>query len=118
MTLTDYTTDSTMTNIVGSCSNSDTPDMWHPEIPRGGLGAKTSQELLSSMKAAIKICNSCPVQRECLNEGMKDENLPWGIWGGKLAGERIIASGKSYNKGSDEGLAMRSYRILGPLLRG
>ena len=79
---------SMMTNIIGSCSNSDNPDMWHPEVPRGNLGVKGRQELRSSMLAAIAICKSCPVQKECLAEGMLDENLPWGIWGGKLAGER------------------------------
>lgn len=107
----------TMNNIVGSCSTSDDPDMWHPDIPRGNLGVKGRQELRSRTLAAIAICNSCPVQKECLAEGMLDENLPWGIWGGKLAGERIIMSGKKYNKGSDEGLAMRSYGVLAPLIR-
>lgn len=106
-----------MTNIIGSCSNSDDPDMWHPEIPRGGLGVKTRAELRARTLGAIKICNNCPVQQECLAEGMKDENLPWGIWGGKLAGERVLLSGKTYRPNSDEGLAMRSYGVLAPLIR-
>lgn len=106
-----------MSEIVGSCSYSDDPDMWHPDIPRGAMSRKTAQELRNRTLIALSICNSCPKRDECLQEGMQDENLPWGIWGGKLAGERVMASGKVYNKGSDEGLAMRSYHVLAPLLR-
>ena len=45
---------------------------------------------------------------------MKPENLAFGIWGGMLAGERVIATGKKFNKLSDEGRALISYRALRP----
>jgi hypothetical protein len=49
---------------------------------------------------------------------MKPENLSFGIWGGTLAGERVIMTGKKFNKLSDEGRALISYRALKPWIEG
>lgn len=48
------------------------------------------QALANEISRAISLCNSCPKQAECLEEGMRPENLAYGIWGGRLAGERLI----------------------------
>jgi hypothetical protein len=47
---------------------------------------------------------------------MEDKNLAYGIWGGMLAGERVLMSGKIFTKLSDEGRALISYRVLKPLI--
>ena len=100
--------------IRGNCTGDANPDAWYPEV---GRGRPTPSRLIPVGKEAgraIALCNSCPKQEECLDEGMKPENLPFGIWGGMLAGERVIVSGKRFNKLSDEGRALVSYRVLKP----
>jgi hypothetical protein len=118
MTQTDYTTlHSKTSEIVGLCATSDDPDMWFPDVPQGRAGQKKMMILGSSVARAINICNRCPKQEACLDEGMKDENLAFGIWGGMIAGDRVIASGKRFKKLSDEGRALTSRRALVPWIR-
>lgn len=118
MTQTDYTTlHSKTSEIVGLCATSDDPDMWFPEVPQGRAGQKKMMALGTSVAKAINICNRCPKQEACLDEGMKDENLAFGIWGGMIAGDRVIASGKRFRKLSDEGRALISRRALVPWIR-
>jgi hypothetical protein len=118
MTQTDYTTlHSKTSEIVGLCATSDDPDMWFPEVPQGRAGQKKMMALGTSVARAINICNRCPKQEACLDEGMKDENLAFGIWGGMIAGDRVIASGKRFRKLSDEGRALISRRALVPWIR-
>jgi hypothetical protein len=116
-TQTDYTTASMTTDVIGLCATSDNPDMWFPEVPQGGVSQKKMMALGTSIAKAINICNRCPKQEACLNEGMKDENLAYGIWGGMIAGDRVIASGKRFRKLSDEGRALISRRALVPWIR-
>jgi WhiB family redox-sensing transcriptional regulator len=62
----------------GACKGKD-PAMWFP------LGGNTWEER-KIIREAIKICETCPVQQECL-----DHSLAWeqqGIWGGKTQRER------------------------------
>jgi hypothetical protein len=117
MTQTDYTTASMTTDVIGLCATSDNPDMWFPEVPQGGVSQKKMMALGTSIAKAINICNRCPKQEACLDEGMKDENLAYGIWGGMIAGDRVIASGKRFRKLSDEGRALISRRALVPWIR-
>ena len=46
--------------------------------------------LATEVRRAIGECYTCPNQAECLEEGMKPKNLSYGIWGGRLAGERML----------------------------
>jgi len=100
--------------IMGNCTGDSNPDAWFPEISRGMPTPKRMMPLGKETGRAIALCNSCPKQEECLDEGMKPENLAFGIWGGMLAGERVIMTGKRFNKLSDEGRALISYRALKP----
>lgn len=69
--------------------------------------------LVPEIKRAISICNACPKQKECLEEGLKPINLAHGIWGGILAGDRIAMADEmgiesavpAYNKGRPHGKA-------------
>jgi hypothetical protein len=102
------------TAIIGKCTGDSNPDAWYPEVGRGQPAPKRMMPLVKEANRAIALCNSCPRQEECLDEGMKPENLSFGIWGGMLAGERVIMTGKKFNKLSDEGRALVSYRALKP----
>jgi WhiB family redox-sensing transcriptional regulator len=53
-------------------------------FPEGKQGQTININVLSRAKV---ICNSCPVQPECLEHGMSE---PIGIWGGKTRRERNL----------------------------
>jgi len=102
--------------VLGNCYGDDNPDAWFPEVPQGAFSEKKQAVVGAEMRRAIALCNSCPKQQACLNEGMQDKNLAYGIWGGTLAGERVMLSMKLFTKLSDEGRALISYRALKPLI--
>jgi len=102
--------------VLGNCYGDENPDAWFPEVPRGFPVAKNMVNLMLETRRAIALCNSCPKKQACLEEGMEDKNLAYGIWGGTLAGERIMLSMKTFAKLSDEGRALGSYRVLKSLI--
>lgn len=85
--------------MIGLCSTHPYPDLWFPEQGKRGKPTNEARELVASGSIiAMSICNQCPIQPECLTEGMKPENLEHGIWGGLMAGERILAAGVKTNR--------------------
>jgi hypothetical protein len=71
--------------------------MWFPEEQplqrKGGRPSRANhQRQIENAIKAIAICSYCPTRARCLEEGMKEENIEHGIWGGMLAGDRIILS--------------------------
>jgi hypothetical protein len=101
----------------GNCYGDVNPDAWFPEVPQGRRSENSTVNLVNETRRALILCDSCPIKVACLEEGMRHENLSFGIWGGMLAGERIMLSGKTFNKLSDQGRALISYRVLAPLVR-
>ena len=79
--------------LVGNCSSDTNPDAWFPELPKGNPSNAWRKAIKAETNRALALCNSCPVKDECLKVGMELDNLPNGIWGGKLPDERIAASG-------------------------
>lgn len=104
--------------ILGNCHGDSNPDAWFPDIPQGARSERNTAKLVAETRRALTLCNLCPKKAECLEEGMEHENLGFGIWGGMLAGERVMLSGKTFTKLSDQGRALISYRVLSPLVRG
>lgn len=107
--------------IRGNCTDDENPDAWFPEATVGNPGPAKTLALVAEVKYAIALCNSCPKQEECLEEGMKPKNLPYGIWGGKLAGQRILmadALGVNYmsdgsrTRGSRVGISENSHVVI------
>jgi hypothetical protein len=109
--------------IVGACDGNENPDLWFPELGRGGDGRSDARLVRKAKEVdlALAICKSCDKKAECLNEGMRPENINYGIWGGLMAGERLNKIGVKigdYHPFSDAGLALHfAYRIT-PYLRG
>jgi len=103
-----------ISTLHGKCTGDANPDAWYPEVGPGQPTARRMIPLVKEVNRAIALCNSCYRQEECLDEGMKPNNLPFGIWGGMLAGERVMMTGKLFNKMSDEGKALESYKALKP----
>ena len=77
--------------MIGLCSSHPNPDLWFPERGenQGRPTRKQHQTMVENALEAMSICRNCPVRARCLEEGMKEENIEHGIWGGMLAGDRI-----------------------------
>lgn len=99
----------------GKCAADTNPDAWFPDIiGRGGPRISKSRAIALETKRAIDICNTCPVKKECLEVGMEDINLTYGIWGGTTPIERVKASGKTFHRWSIEGRQMYTMQALQP----
>jgi len=89
--------------INGNCTGDANPDWWFPELPTGAPSDETMKAIAEQTNYALQLCSSCPVKQECLAEGMKTSvsskgiegwgNLPYGIWGGLMAAERLEIAG-------------------------
>ena len=83
----------------GLCYGSENPDIWFSEVvekdTRGGPTRAQMDEAISNSLQALEMCARCPIKRECADEGMRKENLDYGIWGGMLSGERLLLAGES-----------------------
>jgi hypothetical protein len=83
--------------MVGLCSTYDNPDLWFPEQhdKQGKPSRKEHKRAVENALLAMSICRECPIRARCLEEGMREENIEFGIWGGMLAGDRInLARGR------------------------
>lgn len=76
----------------GLCSTHPNPDLWFPEEQQGvGRPTRTARKrMVENAITAMAICQECPIRARCLESGMSEENIEHGIWGGMLAGDRII----------------------------
>jgi hypothetical protein len=86
--------------IVGLCTSHSDKDLWFSDTPdtesgKGRPNLANKHKMIARTVEALNICGKCPVQRECLQEGMKPQNSDYGVWGGTLPGERLIDIGRS-----------------------
>lgn len=112
----------------GNCTGDKNPDYWFPELPHGRITTEKVQRVASQINYALKLCASCPIKDECLSEGMQTEdmpsgkvgwgNLPFGIWGGKMAAERLAMAGikPSPHRGSASYNAYKLYDLTKNLI--
>jgi WhiB family redox-sensing transcriptional regulator len=63
----------------GACLAAD-PDLFFPVAAGNAAGRDTAR--------ALRICDSCPVKRQCLEFAMRNGEVS-GIWGGTTPEERI-----------------------------
>ena len=121
MTLTAYMMNGTkmIEPLVGNCTNHPDPDLWQPETPNGRPTKSMMNTLAKRVIEAKTICNSCPSRDRCLEFGNQPNDLPYGIWGGKMAGERILELGyirSELPRQSDLGMAIDFYERLKPYM--
>ena len=89
--------------VQGLCTGSADPDLWFSDTPnqlpgkRGVVTTEMKAKMVARTLAALSICAICPSKKACLEEGMKPQNLEYGVWGGTLPGERIVLTGRSLN---------------------
>lgn len=69
------------------------PDKWFRGMPVNTTRGPVVDKIIKDCKEAIRICEDCPVNGLCRELGMQEDNLEHGIWGGLLAGERLLEAG-------------------------
>lgn len=69
----------------GACTGHPT-EWWFPILAKTQLYGLTVKSQRENMAEAIRICNTCIVQRDCLEYSLRHE--PVGIWGGFTEVER------------------------------
>lgn len=57
------------------------PDTWFPNTPQGRPGKFGRPAREEATAAAIAVCNTCPVKRQCYDDAVKNGETH-GIWGG------------------------------------
>ena len=67
-----------------ACGQSADPDAWFVDQ------ANADPEDLWRLKAALRVCENCPIKDKCLEVGLTDNEIEWGVWGGMLPGERLV----------------------------
>jgi hypothetical protein len=81
-----------------ACYDHKDPDLWYSEgVEKGTRGGPTKEQMELQVQRsyqALIICSSCPTKSSCYEEGMRKENLDEGIWGGTMAGERLLTAGE------------------------
>ena len=87
--------------VQGLCTGSSDPDLWFSDtanqLPgkRGVVTVGEKRKMVARTLAALSICSICPSKQACLEEGMKQQNIDFGVWGGTLPGERLLLAGRS-----------------------
>lgn len=80
--------------MIGICTEHGEPDLWFSDtLDQIGAGAPkkaVANKMIDNTLKAIKICGNCPIQEKCKQLGMLPENLEHGVWGGTMAGERLL----------------------------
>lgn len=71
------------------------PDMWFMDTLET-KGVNFTADVINSLKVALNTCNACPMRMECLQLGLNEEDLHYGIWGGYLPGERLAMTGNRH----------------------
>lgn len=70
------------------CKDHPNPDLFWYDYPRPDDRAGREETILQ-VYVALGYCETCPVRKECLAEGLKTDNLHSGsIWGGLLYSQR------------------------------
>lgn len=100
-TVFDYKFDDTDLDVSkGLCVGSDDPDIWFAgEVdltePNSSVNTNSQATKLEVDKAitALSICKSCPAKDDCLELGKHGQQLYFGIYGGTMAGERLLMVG-------------------------
>ena len=107
----------------GLCVKHDDPDLWFAgEVdltdPNSSVNTNSQATKLEVEKAikALSICNNCPAKDNCLELGKRGEQIYFGIYGGTMAGERLLMVGRSMKNSTNKNklaFARKVRRIMG-----
>ncbi len=93
----------------GLCIKHDDPDLWFAgEVDlvdaKSSVNTNSQATKLEVDKAitALSICKSCPAKDNCLELGSRSAQLYFGIYGGTMAGERLLTAGRSMKNAANK----------------
>jgi hypothetical protein len=86
----------------GLCVKHNDPDLWFAgevDLTDASSSVNTNSQAtkLEVDKAitALSICKNCPAKDNCLQLGSQGTQIYYGIYGGTMAGERLVVAGMS-----------------------
>jgi hypothetical protein len=93
----------------GLCVDHNDPDLWFAgEVdiaePNSSVNANsqaTKQEVEKAI-TALSICKNCPAKDNCLELGKRGQQIYFGIYGGTMAGERLLMVGRSMKNSTNK----------------
>ena len=107
----------------GLCVKHDDPDLWFAgEVdltdPSSSVNTNSQATKLEVDKAikALSICKNCPAKDNCLELGKRGEQIYFGIYGGTMAGERLLMVGRSMKNSTNKNklaFARKVRRLMG-----
>lgn len=107
----------------GLCVKHDDPDLWFAgEVDltdaNSSVNANSQATKLEVEKAikALSICKNCPAKDNCLELGKRGDQLYFGIYGGMMAGERLLMVGRSMKNSTNKNklaFARKVRRLMG-----
>jgi hypothetical protein len=107
----------------GLCVKHDDPDLWFAgEVdltdPNSSVNTNSQATKLEVEKAitALSICKNCPAKDNCLELGKRGEQIYFGIYGGTMAGERLLMVGRSMKNSTNKNklaFARKVRRLMG-----
>ncbi len=107
----------------GLCVKHDDPDLWFAgevdlTVPNSSVNTNSQATKLEVEKAikALSICNNCPAKDNCLELGKRGEQIYFGIYGGTMAGERLLMVGRSMKNSTNKNklaFARKVRRLMG-----
>jgi hypothetical protein len=93
----------------GLCVKHDDPDLWFAgEVdltdPNSSVNTNSQATKLEVEKAivALSICKSCLAKDNCLELGKRGDQIYFGIYGGTMAGERLLMVGRSMKNSTNK----------------
>jgi hypothetical protein len=93
----------------GLCVRHDDPDLWFAgEVdltdPNTSVNtnSKATQAEVDKAIVALSICKGCPAKDNCLEIGNRGHQLYFGIYGGTMAGERLLTAGRSMKNSANK----------------
>ena len=87
------------------------PDMWFRNMPQA-RNPIVIERVLDDTMQAIQVCSTCPLREKCLELGMDEENITTGVWGGLLAGERMVLAGHKPSQYRDGSYGSQAFNML------
>jgi hypothetical protein len=102
----------------GLCVRHDDPDLWFAgEVdltdPNSSVNtnSKAAQAEVDKAIVALSVCKGCPAKDNCLEIGKRGHQLYFGIYGGTMAGERLLTAGRSMKNSANKQKLMFARKV-------
>jgi hypothetical protein len=102
----------------GLCLNHNDPDLWFAgevDLPNTNSSVNKNSEAtqaeVDKAIVALSVCKGCPAKDNCLEIGMRGHQLYFGIYGGTMAGERLLTAGRSMRNSTNKNKLAFAHKV-------